>query len=201
MSNFFKKIIFSLIKPRVVLFFGENYEASYGLIARALKPYFKICNAQGSMPLAKDQEDIFVFDYEKIQDQASFVAANSQLPTFILASSADPEPLKKMLKNLPASAVLIVDADEENYKDIAKESVVKTISYGFSEKANLRVTDLNTGIQEVNFKINYEGNSVPVWLPGVSQEKELGRAMIAICLGVALGKNLVDLSRALKPQM
>ena len=88
---------------------------------------------------------------------------------------------------------LIANFDKGNIRRMMKErAAVKVLTFGFQEGANLQATDLreNGG---TNFKINYQGKIVPIWLESSSRE-EIYSVLAAVTVGVALGLNLVEIS-------
>ncbi len=92
---------------------------------------------------------------------------------------------------------LIFNLDRGNIRKMKEMSDVKVLTFGFQEGADLQVSDLrqNGG---TNFKINYQGKIIPIWLEPSSQE-EIYSVLTAVAIGVALGLNLVEISQTLTP--
>ncbi len=100
--------------------------------------------------------------------------------------------------NLSSSECLIYNFDQEGLRKIKEKAPdVKLLSFGFQEGANFQASDLrqNGG---TNFKINYQGKIVPIWLIGNLDKEEIYSVLAAAAVGVLLGLNLVEISQALK---
>jgi len=92
---------------------------------------------------------------------------------------------------------LILNYDDENARKIKKESPIKVLTFGFWAGADLKASDVNIN-GGINFKINYQGNIVPVWLENLIGKDQIYAALAAAAVGCALGLNLVEISEALK---
>jgi len=103
----------------------------------------------------------------------------------------------KLAKILPAQGFLILNFDDETAREIKTETIAHSLTFGFQEGADFRASDikLNTG---VNFKINYKGNIVPVWLEKLFGKEQIYSALAAASCGVIFDLNLVEISQALK---
>ena len=71
-------------------------------------------------------------------------------------------------------------------------------------RAELKITDIKTDEQGINFKVNYRGSTVPFWLmhkPEITVEKAKIKAqesLTIIAMGLAVDLNLVEISQILK---
>ncbi|GAI57101.1 unnamed protein product, partial [marine sediment metagenome] len=110
---------------------------------------------------------------------------------------------------------LILNFDDETAREIKTETIAHSLTFGFQEGADFQASDikyqtsegseggkegkaifdLNTG---VNFKINYKGNIVPVWLEKLFGKEQIYSALAAVGVGVIFDLNLVEISQALK---
>ncbi len=92
---------------------------------------------------------------------------------------------------------LVLDWDDENIRRIGRPDSVKVLTFGFRADADFRASDvrINGGI---NFKINYQGNIVPVWLENFSGQEHIHAALAAAAVGEILDLNLVEVSEALR---
>jgi len=100
--------------------------------------------------------------------------------------------------NLSSTECLIYNFDREGLRKIREKAPdAKFLTFGLQEGANFQATDLrqNGG---TNFKINYQGKIVPVWLVGSPTREEIYIVLAAAAVGVLLGLNLVEISQALK---
>lgn len=92
---------------------------------------------------------------------------------------------------------LILNFDNSNIRKPREKDSLRILTFGFKEGADFWVTDLkqNGG---VNFKVNYRGNIVPIWLKEPSGKKEIYSVLTAIAVGIIFDLNLVEISQALK---
>ena len=102
--------------------------------------------------------------------------------------------------NLSEKKYLILDFDNEDIRTLIGKAMAKILTFGFQDGADLRATDINLNYisRGVNFKINYQGNVVPIWLEKYLGEEQIYAALAAISVGIIFGLNLVEISQALK---
>jgi UDP-N-acetylmuramyl pentapeptide synthase len=96
---------------------------------------------------------------------------------------------------------IIYDSDEIDSKSIVKDLINRKIDFGFNENATLRASDVIITNDEINFKLNFKGNSVPVWSKNenhTNNADEVYNILSAICVGDFLGLNIVEISENLK---
>ena len=107
--------------------------------------------------------------------------------------------IRKLAKIIPTQGYLVLNFDDETVRGIKNETNLKAkaITFGFQEGADFQATDikLNTG---TNFKLNYQGNVVPIWLEGVFNKEQIYSALAAASVGVIFNLNLVEISQALE---
>lgn len=104
----------------------------------------------------------------------------------------------------------ILNADEVLVMDAQEKTRAKVITFGFSENADVRVTEMNVSagpsadpwvdaqINGLSFKLIYKGSAVPVFLPSVLGEYQVYSALAAAAVGFSFGLNGVAVSEALK---
>jgi len=122
---------------------------------------------------------------------------------------------KKIVKILPSQGYLILNYDDETVREIKDSNPPKDgasrgagkprvptapshiLTFGFQEGADFRATDvkLNSG---TNFKINYKGNIVPIWLEKLFGKEQIYSALSAAAIAMIFDLNLVETSKALK---
>jgi len=202
--NIFEKINFFWKKPKVIIVTGQGQACTKEAIYQVLKKHFKI----------GDEILIFGTDLKK-RREFEFLLKKSSLPILVVTHIGDipfekdffagdkekTVEIRKLAKILPAYGYLILNFDDETIREI-KDSNSPTapshkLTFGFQEGADFRATDikLNTG---VNFKINYRGNIVPVWLEKLFGKEQIYSALAAIAVGTIFDLNLVEISQALK---
>jgi UDP-N-acetylmuramyl pentapeptide synthase len=191
--NLFSKIKFILKKPKIVIVTGHGQKVAREAISQIFGAYFTA------------GKNIFIFESdlknEKEIEEFKFLINKSSLPVLIVGRqgdvSFDSEELQKLGKLMPDLGYLVLNFDDEIIRKIAEKTSSKTLTYGFKEGSDFQITDikLNGG---TNFKINYKGNIVPVWLERVFDESEIYPVLAVACAGVILGLNLIEISQALK---
>lgn len=117
----------------------------------------------------------------------------------------------ELIRSLSKEGWSVLNYDNESTRSISQESRARVITYGFSEKADIRarevklVEDPESGVGTeqadalpgLNFKLDHKGSYVPVFLPETIGDGAVYAALAASAVGVALGMNLVDISKAL----
>ncbi len=111
----------------------------------------------------------------------------------ILVEKSEAEQVKNIPAELIESAFLVFNYDDENLRKICQNIDIKKVSFGFSEKADFKASDVNELEDSTNFKINYNGNTVPVWLKKLSGKSEIYNFLSAICIGSLLGLNIIEM--------
>jgi UDP-N-acetylmuramoyl-tripeptide--D-alanyl-D-alanine ligase len=109
----------------------------------------------------------------------------------------------KIVEFLPDDGCAILNADDKRVLEMKNSTKAKTITYGFSENADVRATDayyINNGDEPegISFKLNYEGKSIPVRLRKILAEHQIQAALAAISTGIVFKINLVDIAAALE---
>ena len=198
--NIFEKIKFILKKPKVVVVTGNGRQTAKEAIYQVLSQHFKV------------EKEILVFEVgDKEIKKFEFFLKNSPRAILVITHIGDipydkeffageKEEVKEvtlLAKTLPAQTNLILNFDDETVREINDITNLKTLTFGFGEKADLRASDvrLNMGI---NFKVNYKGNIVPVWLEKLFGKEQIYAALSAVAVGTIFDLNLVEISQALK---
>lgn len=111
-----------------------------------------------------------------------------------------------IVTHLSKDGTAILNADDEKVLAMAAKTEAETITFGFGDKAHVRAIEFNV-IQEadkgviatmgVNFKIQYGGAVVPVFLPEVVGTQHVYAALVAAAVGLDFGLNLVEISERL----
>jgi len=213
--NFLSKLIFLLKRPRVIIVGGKGSACATEAIFQVLKQYFRTEKISKDRKLTildifKNEVLILEVDSESVS-LARFLIKKSSLPVLVVTHVGEipfdcdffaGEKEKtiqayKLAKKLPAQGYLILNFDDETVREIKFESVAHSLTFGLQEGADFQVTDikLNRG---TNFKINYRGNIVPIWLEKLFGKEQIYSAQAAVCTGVIFNLNLVEISQALK---
>jgi len=212
--SIFNKLKFLLKRPRVIVITGNSRQTAKEAIFQLLKPYFKMEKdsnppKDGSSRFAgsprvpttlppKGRAPILILELEeeKVKD-LTFYLKNSKKAVLVITPGV--KEMASFAKKLPPKTNLIFnfDFDNEIIRELKDMTGLNTLTFGFQEGADLRVTDINLN-QETNFKINYQGNIVPVWLGGILGKEQIYDTLAAASCGTILDLNLVQISQALK---
>ena len=142
------------------------------------------------------------FKNDEFLKEMKIFLKNSQLPVLVVAYIEIVDFLQENIRTLaleiPPYGSLVLNFDEKIIREIDKITNLKSFSFGFSERADFMASDIIETDGSINFKLNYKGNSVPIWLNKVSDRDEIYNALSAICVGMLLGLNIVEMSDSLK---
>jgi UDP-N-acetylmuramoyl-tripeptide--D-alanyl-D-alanine ligase len=110
-----------------------------------------------------------------------------------------------IVSHLPEDGFAVLNADCPLVLENRDKTKAEVITYGFDEQAQLRASDVNIITDEktgwptgLNFKVNYKGNIVPVFLPGAITRTLISSALSGMAVGIALGVNLVEAAESLR---
>lgn len=216
--DFLKKLILYFKKPKVIITAADKKKSPAKIIFEILKPRFKTQKLYEKIPNVLNllNSEIFIIETEFKNNQFSkkigIFLRNSQLPILVVShiEIIEPEPenfsiedkkienIKKLVLGIPPYGSLILNVDEKIIREIDKITNLKSFSFGFSERADFIASDINEDKENINFKLNYKGNSVPIWLNKVSNREEIYDVLSAICVGRLLGLNIVEMSNSIK---
>lgn len=206
--DFLKKSILYFKKPKVIFVMADGKKSFAEAIFQVLKPSFKIQKLYEKTPALLNivNAEIFIietdFKNEKFLKEMKVFLKNSQLPVLLIAHietvEASIENIKAIAREIPPYGSLILNFDEKIIREIDKITNLKSFSFGFSERADFMASDINETENSTNFKLNYKGNIVPVWLKKVSGKDEIYNVLPAICVGMLLGLNIIEMSEPLK---
>lgn len=194
------KLKFLLKKPKVIIVTGEGKSCAKEAIFQVLREHFKV------------GQEILIFETDLTDSEKfKFLVSKSSLPILVVTHLGEispdvdffagprekANPIKELAKILPTQGYLVLNFDDETAREIKDETNLKELTFGFQQGADFQVSDikLNTG---TNFKINYKGNIVPVWLEKLFGKEQIYSALSAAVVGTIFDLNLVKISQALK---
>lgn len=108
---------------------------------------------------------------------------------------------KHIVSHLPKTGWAIFNADEEWSDKLKNETRAKILTFGFSEKADLRLYQLNAGnslVEGVKGKILYQNAMVPFHFPHLIAPFSLYSVLAAIAVGLSYGINIIESINSLK---
>jgi len=207
MSEIFNKFVFFWKRPRVIIITGNGRQTTKEAIFQVLKNYFKI----GKEILIYETDLANLAEVKKFK----FFLRKSRLSILVVTHIGEYHPEREffagelekvsgiieLIKELPARGYLVLNFDDETVRDLKNQTNAHPLTFGFGARANVRATDLvltQTPTLGTNFKINYEGNIVPIWLERLFGKEQIYSALAAAAVGEVLDLNLVEVSAALK---
>ncbi len=97
-----------------------------------------------------------------------------------------------------AGAVLVFNNDDAEISAFSKNAGCSKMNFGLTLDADVAVSDINESEEITNFKLNYKGSSIPVWMKNISGKNELYDVLPAVCVGALSGLNSLEISEILK---
>lgn len=216
MNNFLSKINFSIRKPKIIIVTGNSKNFATEFIFQVLKNQTKIRKiTEDKLPLNFDKNEVLLLASDLKTSESlnvsKFLLKNSSLPIllatnigiipvdkdFFAGERENTAAIRELAKNLPAFGYLILNFDDEAVREIKKETNLKELTFGFQEGADFRASDINVN-NGINFKLIFQGNTVPIWLDKSFDKEQIYSALAAICIGTIFNLNLVEISQILK---
>ena len=112
----------------------------------------------------------------------------------------------RLVEAVPASGVIILNADDPRVLGMKEKTRAKVITFGFGEASEVRITNFEHRFEEkdgvsvpvgVSFKLNYAGSFVPVRIPGAGGRAQAYAVAGSAAIGVSFNLNLVTIAQAL----
>ena len=199
--DFLTKFIFHLKKPKLIIVADKPNSLTIEALFQILKPDIK-CEVIKKINLGNIFKNQVLILNSDFKENLVFFIKHSKKPVLAITQLPDDrlEQITKLAENLPSTGCLILNFDNETVREIRNKTPVFTLAFGFQKMADLRASDLSIDQKEgaCNFKIDYDGNIIPIWLKNVCSEQEVLSILAAISCGIQLGLNLVEISQALK---
>jgi len=209
--NFLQKIALKFKNPVAIGISGNNesaLEMSKEVLSAKLNK--RVSLGPGGF-LSLLQTDILIF---KADDQAHkiFNKASKSILVGTAAGNVPPrsnvfaaekkkvETVSKLAKKLLSDALFLVNYDDETVREIIEDREVACdcLQYGLEKGAEVRASDIKVSEKGTSFKLNDEGNTVPIWLKNLVGKRQIYAALVTCSLGVELGLDLVDINESLK---
>ncbi len=110
-----------------------------------------------------------------------------------------------LVENLNNKGLAILNYDNAGTREMLSACRSRVLTYGLKPGANLQAQDIvfnftkgNYELAGLNFKLNYNGAVVPVFMNNVLNESALYAALAAAAVGLYFDLNLVEIARALR---
>ncbi len=102
-----------------------------------------------------------------------------------------------LVKALNPSGMLILNADDERVLTLREKTKAKSITYGFSEGAMFRASNMQIAYQDglptgTTFKLEYDGNVFPVTMHGVLGVQPVYSGLASLAVGTYLKLNIIE---------
>lgn len=115
--------------------------------------------------------------------------------------------ITSIIEAVPSNGCCIINHDDPAIFKLKECTRAHTMSFGFNEGAAMRITHLEYRAETpayatrgkhlgISFKLEYEGNCVPVRLDGAFGKAPAYAIAAAACVGIAFGMNLVRIAEA-----
>lgn len=211
MSDLFIKLIFYFKRPRLIVVTGKERNLTAEAIFQVLRAYFKVAKIE-KLNLKSVLRNKVLILVSTLQEPLDYFVENGEKPILVVTHIGEIPPdvywfagekedikkIAKLAKRFPVEASLILNFDDETVREIGDKSKAFCLTFGFQENAQLQVSDFHTNKIGTNFKINFQGNIVPIWLENLFGRANIYAALAAVSCGLQLDLNLVEISQALK---
>ena len=152
--------------------------------------YPKILILEMGVDRPKDMEKMVSW----IKPYAAVITAMGTVPVHVQYFSGPEELInekRKLVECLSDNNWAILNIDDKAAANFRKNTKAQTITYGFSESADLSASNYKMDGDGIVFKVNYKGNIVPVRLDKFFGRHNVYIILAAIGAGLACGINLV----------
>ncbi len=133
-----------------------------------------------------------------------FTAMGDEMPVhieFFSGLEAIVKEKTKLLSQLPTTGFGVLNIDDEKVMTAREYTRANVITFGFSEKADMRISAFSNYVSEddggISFKLTYGGSVVPVKIEGGLGRAPAYSAAIGASIGLIFGMNLIKISEAL----
>jgi len=108
----------------------------------------------------------------------------------------------KLIGALTEDGTAVINADDPRVYAMRKNTKSKVLTYGFSRHAEVRASNVRMSLKKgrpdgMTFKIEYQGKTMPIRVPGVVGEQSIYAFLAAAAVGLSVDLNLIEISEAL----
>lgn len=110
-----------------------------------------------------------------------------------------------LVKSLPENGLAVLNFDNETVRNLKNEIKARVIDFGIESNAKISATDIQFNYDEskckikgLSFKLNHEGNFVPIRLHHIIAKHHLYAILAAVAVGKYFKINLVDIAKSLE---
>ncbi len=210
--NFFIRANLYFKRPKVIIVTGRNSFLVTDLIFQVLSQKLKIRKVSiQNIPLIKKNETLIIESKAEDLKSINFLIKNSKSPTLLITNLGDIpsdtifftgekkaiEDIMQFTKILPKDTELIFNFDDEGLKDIKNLLDLKISTYGFGDGSDFLASDIKFN-HVTNFKLNHQGNSVPIWLCYSAKKEDIYNNLAVMSVSTIFNLNLIEVSQILK---
>ncbi|MFH1308970.1 MAG: UDP-N-acetylmuramoyl-tripeptide--D-alanyl-D-alanine ligase [Patescibacteria group bacterium] len=167
----------------------------YMLIDRINYPDFLI------LEMGADRPGDIKYLVDFIHPKVGVITAMGDIPVHVEFFKS-PEAVAKEKRNLVSclekDETAILNYDDKRVKNMSKDLKSKILFFGLNEEADIKATNYSLNENELNFKLEFDGKSVPGKLIDVLGTQHLYSALAATAVGIVFNMNLIEIVEALK---
>ncbi len=140
-----------------------------------------------------------------VRPNISIITAIGEIPVHVEFYSGPDEVARekgRLIEYLPVAGIAILNYDDKRVLELQERTRAHITTFGFNKGAEMRITRFENRADEnqpvgIAFKLEYQGNSIPVRLDGVFGKSHAYAAAAAAAVGVTFGLNLVRIAENL----
>ena len=107
-----------------------------------------------------------------------------------------------IVTSLPKEGTAVINGDDKRAMNIKTKLTTRVLTYGFEEHVDVSASDVATLYRDgvvvgQRCKVQYQGSSVPVQIPGALGLQYVYPALAGACVGLHYGMNLVEIGEGL----
>jgi len=198
--RFLSKLKFLWKKQPIVVITGNGRKTAFKAVLEILNQYFKIPDEILIFKVEDKEIKKFKFFLKNSKKAVIVITHIGDIPSQVNFFSGERKDVKntmEVVRNLSPQVYLVLNFDDETVREIDDFTNLKTVTFGFQKQADFMASDVkfNGG---TNFKVNYKGNVVPIWLNKMFGKEYIYSALCAIAVGSIFELNLVKISQAFK---
>lgn len=115
------------------------------------------------------------------------------------------EEKSSLIQTLKPDGLLLLNIDDPQVLELKQKTKTKVFSFGFGDDVMVKASneqilygDTEAGPTGIGFKINYDGNSVPIEITGALGKNHIYAGAAALAIAYAKDLNMITASRALE---
>jgi len=210
--NFLIKANLYFKRPRIIIVTGNNSSSVAEAIFQVLSRKLKVRKVSiQNMPFVDKNEILIIESKAEYLKSIDFLIKNSKSPILLITNLGDIpsdtiffagdkkaiEEILQFTKILPNDSELVLNFDDEALKEIKNLLNFKIVTYGLGNGSDFLASDIKFN-HVTNFKLNYQGNTVPIWLDFPVQKQHIYNALAIMSVSTIFNLNLIEVSQILK---